>query len=460
MVALNFTILGLVVGVVSLFGIAGTLWHRKYRGPKHDRFPPGSLPWNDAFDPGPPPVPRTHTANDLAGCKSICANSWTTETYARRHGLNRLTTLEARAGPNRRLVEVFDINNLFTTIDNDYKKGFGREIGMLLRANNSDWRNIAASAADYLDLYLQSQGDEDVSLIQLIRTTTFRAVLDHFCAAEVILRDDESIVLATETINELWMLSKVQQSTSDKTNLQAKKRVLQDALKRIFPERDVASKAKENPMNIILPSYETMWRVTFHCVTEMLRRIRHDKTLKTIFDNTTREFLNDLDLDARGDGERLPMRHLINESLRLYPPTKRVYRWRQEQMADGRMSEQCALAAADIEAMQRDVGVWRGDAEEWRPMRWMLYKEGPDLPFLPFGSGSMTCPAKGGFGPRMIGVLVSVLFQNLYNIYELRTCDNAEQESLDNLAGPLDSHRDSYRYLFLWKMEAHRCGQA
>lgn len=70
----------------------------------------------------------------------------------------------------------------------------------------------------------------------------------------------------------------------------------------------------------------------------------------------------------------------------------------------------------------------------------------------------MTCPAKARFGPRMIAVLASVHFQALHNIYELRSDDPAERESLGDLRRPLDSQRDSYRHLVLYNLEADGCG--
>lgn len=370
-ISLDFTMLAYIVGLVFLVTVVtlGWLGYRTYFDLATNRAPQGSSPWNNALKSGTPPADNTYTATDLAGCKSILASNWTTEADNRHRGPNQITPLEARAGPNRRLVEVFGINNLFTTIDSDYKRSFGREIRNLLRANNEDWKNIAASATTYLGWHLQLLGEEDVPLVQLIRTTTFRAVLDHFFASEIVSRDREAIILATENINEIWMMSKTQQSSSGKKTLEARRRDLQNALKKILPQQNVGSKAKDNPLNIILPSYETMWRVTFHCVTEMLRRSSGNITLKTMFDNTTREFLKDIDLDVREDGKRLPMGHPVNESLRLYPPTKRVYRWRQDRLEDGSMSEHCTRVAADIEAMQRDTEFWREHPEEWDPHR-------------------------------------------------------------------------------------------
>ena len=70
--------------------------------------------------------------------------------------------------------------------------------------------------------------------------------------------------------------------------------------------------------------------------------------------------------------------HLVNETLRLYPPTKRVYR---EYRTPG--NKQSENLAADIEACHRDTGVWGEDAHDFRPGRWAdIGKEAREA-FLP-----------------------------------------------------------------------------
>lgn len=98
---------------------------------------------------------------------------------------------------------------------------------------------------------------------------------------------------------------------------------------------------------------------------------------------------------------------LVKEALRLYPPTKRIYRHFEMQSPEG--IETVETVAADIEACQRLPEIWGAESNKYRPARWITADRGMLDAYMPFGGNPFPCPAGGSFGPRMIGVLVAVI---------------------------------------------------
>jgi cytochrome P450 len=72
---------------------------------------------------------------------------------------------------------------------------------------------------------------------------------------------------------------------------------------------------------------------------------------------------------------------IIAETLRLYPPTRRIYMEQDDQRVD----------AIDIETLHRVGGVWGADPLKFDPVRWVK-KDGKGLDvseteeYMPFGS--------------------------------------------------------------------------
>jgi hypothetical protein len=65
--------------------------------------------------------------------------------------------------------------------------------------------------------------------------------------------------------------------------------------------------------------------------------------------------------------------------------------------------------AVDVEDLQRQYSVWGMNALEWEPRRWVNIEGDEKLEFMPFGMGKFQCPAKGSFGPMLVGILVGCL---------------------------------------------------
>ena len=85
--------------------------------------------------------------------------------------------------------------------------------------------------------------------------------------------------------------------------------------------------------------------------------------------------------------------------MRLYPPTKRIYRGPED-----------PPLKADIEKCHRDQAIWGRDTLRFKPSRfiWGL-TEIQERAYIPFSIRPHGCPAERGFGVRTIILLVVVL---------------------------------------------------
>lgn len=143
----------------------------------------------------------------------------------------------------------------------------------------------------------------------------------------------------------------------------------------------------------------------------------------------------------------LDIQMIVSETLRLYPPTPRMYM----------QQESGELSAVDIESMHREGEKWGAEVLKFRPERWIgdqLDVVDTDF-YMPFGrkvNGEMEstsisqCPSRLRGGPKLIAVIVGSLLEVLDEKWMLevgRTEDNVFGE------GPLRSGRDTYQSLRL-----------
>ncbi|OQD73068.1 hypothetical protein PENDEC_c017G02879 [Penicillium decumbens] len=152
---------------------------------------------------------------------------------------------------------------------------------------------------------------------------------------------------------------------------------------------------------------------------------------------------------------------IVMEILRLYPPTRRVfraYRWQENtrySTAENRSTEDpksYKIIAADIEACHLNNDIWGLDAKAFRPLRWHHLSQEQNEAFMPFGARPFECPAKAQFGPQMIGLLIGILVSALEDNdsgakINWRVTDKDIVQCLSNAR--LDMARDAYGTLEL-----------
>ena len=163
--------------------------------------------------------------------------------------------LPLRAIPNARLVQAFGINNSFTTADRLVHKTFlARASRDLQRISCSDWQDLYSIANAYA---LWQSYSQQVPLAKLVRRLCFRAVLRAFLSVDVSDAGDEHVSIATEAINEQWVKSKSPCGSASLTPSDT----LNESLRCLLESGPCPPPPPQQALDIILPAYETLWRV-------------------------------------------------------------------------------------------------------------------------------------------------------------------------------------------------------
>ncbi|KAI4243480.1 MAG: hypothetical protein L6R40_003482 [Gallowayella cf. fulva] len=380
----------------------------------------------------------------------------------------------SRAYPNQRLVRAFGIDNAFTTYRDDYRQEVKRKVAGMLNTVQ-DWTYIAAVANR---LVMQSIEDMDEqggrgSLNELVQTVSLKVALRVFFGLDPfghpLGMDDRVVKQIAASINHRWVGSK-EEHWVDEAGL--------EELRELFAQIGLRwTTARDNPLNLVLPAYETLWRVVVRCFLEvkfrpsanpewqLLLRSFIERPTKQEFHHPTKARPTYPSTEIAG-AVRVPRAStvggsttemsaacLVNEALRLYPPTKRIYRNLELELYGGPKA-----LAVDIEQCHRLERVWGADQQDFRPERWQSASRAMNGAFMPFGGGIFECPAKARFGPIMIGLLVAALVTNVsaqdwvlvHECHRTECCDCGGDCNKQLKEGrPLLSERTSYSCMML-----------
>ncbi|KAI0140421.1 cytochrome P450 [Xylariaceae sp. FL1272] len=333
-----------------------------------------------------------------------------------------------RASPNQRLIKVFDgVDNSFTTSSVKTHQRFLKQAHSVVHIHKtSDWIELGRIAETILDITVDHYQPERpyLPLASLIRIVSFGVMLKVLFDITVSKSHINDIKEATEAINRLWIQSKdkhAEPSPFDKV-------LLDNALRRLVPDEFGVGGDHSSPLNLLLPGYETLGRVVLLVFMATAYRNRDPETIDLVqeaLDKVPHCFgqADDNEAETRA-------RMIAKEGLRLYPPTKRIYR-----LASVVKNDESKILAADVEACHRDVEIWGPDGHEFRPARFSRWSDGPSpnialegklsnsyaadispselrqLAYMPFSIGKHQCPAANGFGERMITLLVVKLIK-------------------------------------------------
>ena len=318
---------------------------------------------------------------------------------------NQLTPVLSRAIPNNRLVQAFGINNAFTTSDDDFRQEFHDNASRILIATNKKWKDIAQATEQVLNDQVQvSDGEKrGIALVPLVQSLTLKTSIHVLFQEDPLALNDELVSSFAKVINDLWIQSK-DSSTSEYHG--ALRQKFRRDLSSLFPSHSLST--RDTPMNLIIPAYETLWRVVLNCFIEVA--FRHPSSaaawqsvLAEYMANPTENFFK-RHSPSPEETESVSAYFLAKEALRLYPPTRRIYRVYRPSSG----SEYFTLAA-DIESLHRNSDYWGTDSKKYVPARWASLTPESRKAYFPFGGSQMMCPASKGFGRKMIALLVAVL---------------------------------------------------
>ncbi|KAL4820740.1 hypothetical protein BDW67DRAFT_153126 [Aspergillus spinulosporus] len=364
---------------------------------------------------------------------------------------NHLTRLEAKALPNQPLKRAFGISNAFTTCNEAEAKEFVENVRRSIEVRAVDWHGLAGALHCMLESIIEENRNGSrikVTLIPTVQSLALRAALWNLFQ----MRDDahlENKHLADlgEIINGTWLIMKEERALEFKDNI-----VLQVRLSAVFANHktdinilDPAS----NPLNLILPSFETVWRIVLRLFIVLHRHENGDykRTLIEFIRNPTlTRFRHRPDNGVSAD-------FLVKEALRLYPPTRRIRRAYQFS-GPGTNNRFSKTAGANVEACHLETKVLGPDALEFKPARWSKMSSVQRQSFLAFGSSPFLCPASHAFGPMVIGLLAGVMldvFGNKNGNDEewVLGSDNERDMSEVHSGQRLRNERDAYEGLFI-----------
>jgi hypothetical protein len=379
-----------------------------------------------------PPEAHFLTA-DAAECREII-KSGTPPTASK----NTLSALEARARPNQRLKLAYDIESCFTSSDGLSCKNFRAQVEKLLYVEEREWVNFAVTARAIADEALDVSEDT-TSLFRVVQLLTLKTMITVLWPdRDPKQSTNEQISTLAHEVNLQWLRSKETDADVNPSWLFDKQISLKDAVKAVFPDWDEAD-SEQSPCNLILPGYETMWRVVLRCFVELRGRGHHRSDSWTFamlyfLRNPTKQ---QLEAPTPHCSTKVAAVHVVKEALRLYPPTRRIYR---EHRSD---NGQKTNVAADIEAMQRDPTIWQSKPDVFSPERWIGVEAGYDIGYMPFGASPFNCPAKRHknvampFGPSMIALLVGALYEATMFKWHIRGAFPKRDR-------PLDTDREAY----------------
>ncbi|KAI4203849.1 MAG: hypothetical protein LQ348_001370 [Seirophora lacunosa] len=336
--------------------------------------------------------PDSHRFSDPETCIKIIKG----EPFHDSLGINQLTLEESRATPNERLVRAFQIDNGFTTYEPAYGRQFKKTATEKLHdITHEGWSKIDEVIQDFASMYFEKYESQNHGRLDLmVEVVTLKVILSVFLDVDRDAMSDEVVTRIAENINHLWI-----QSKANSGSLSDDFRALKTDLKDVGLDW---TDNKENPLNILLPAYETLWRVVAHCLVEVVFRPSANAEWLPLLEAFKANPCSENFSKPQPGQDRVSVLFLIKEALRLYPPTRRIYR--KVHFASKKEPE---VVAADVEACHRLPQVWGEESHRYRPARWASANKSMYRAFMPFGGSPWICPASSSFGPMMIGVLVA-----------------------------------------------------
>ncbi|KAL4886034.1 hypothetical protein BJY04DRAFT_213573 [Aspergillus karnatakaensis] len=322
---------------------------------------------------------------------------------------NQLTQHEARGLPNQALRRAFGVQNAFTTDNAPAANEFVRHVRGLITTSAVDSTGLSRTLSSMLlnmdwaltDIH-RGVRRRRVPLAPLVRALALKASLTMlFKTREGIDLENKRLSDLGNIIHKSWMDMK---SAREEVMEFKDNSILKERLSAVFGKHEVEAFVKDpqsNPLNLILPSFETLWRIVLRLFLVILNQDDYHQALLDFVQTPTPTQFK-LALGQDGISAEL----LVKEALRLYPPTRRIRR--AYQFAD---DDSITTVAADIEACQLDKNVWGADALQFNPARWRKgsASDAESRKFLAFGSRPFLCPASNEFGSMMIGLLAGIL---------------------------------------------------
>ncbi|KAG1782408.1 hypothetical protein EV702DRAFT_960918 [Suillus placidus] len=306
--------------------------------------------------------------------------------------------LRARSIPNQRLVKALGISSTFVSDDQGVHDNFTREAKVLISAVSAKdgWSRLVDVAETCVNRFLDAKSLDYATFVQSV---TLSVVLAGLLGTDIEDLDPADVAFVTKAINERWAQSK--SSTALTTEVLDR---INHYIIRWVPDRT-------NPLNLIIPAYETMWRVAATAVVYSNRNCVLRDAFISYDENPTddqfRAFANE------GTGAQPSVEAIISEVLRLHPPTRHITRavvvpwWKRPFVP--------SVDVADVEQAQKSL-LFGSDPESFNPMRFHASHSAPRRDQLyAFGHGKLKCVA-ASWAPPAAAVIIAKIMAKLDNV--------------------------------------------
>ena len=314
--------------------------------------------------------------------------------------------LKTRAIPNQRLVHAFGISSTFVSDDPGVHHVFvntARDILSGLSANGARWRTFLHATEDAVSRLLPE--NDQMNYDTFIQCVTLAIILVALLGVDPELLHQDELIFVTRTINRRWVDSK-----------KGNKNILNqdDSLEKLRQRLDRwIGDQYPNPLNLILPAYETMWRVVAVTVAH-LYCYGGDNLLDIVL--RFADCPSEEQFRSSGKEKMEPsMKNIVTEALRLHPPTKRIARaavvpWWKKYFVP-------SLEIADVEAVHLSPVYGSGTAN-FEPMRFHPSRMSEQPELFAFGYGRLSCPA-ASWAPMAASLVVAKVVQSMREGYML-----------------------------------------
>ncbi|KAJ3740419.1 hypothetical protein DFH05DRAFT_1405193 [Lentinula detonsa] len=344
--------------------------------------------------------------------------------------------LKSRSLANQRLLHTFNITNTFVQADIQTHNIFVGRMKDLLRAQarHGQWGGFLGIArqavASELNRYDIGQGFS-TAFADLVQIVTLKTIMVSLLDPD---RDMESIdaqdLRASATlITELWAMSKKQTSVSSAASSPSSSCTLPDVdalatlsthLRRLLPDTE----KYPNPIDFVVPTWETLWRLVATSLAHVYDNEVYRHNFQELLGDPTAERFRTTSFDST-----LCTEWIINETLRLHPPSRHISRSFPvkehpglrilvsllPKFIRGRLKLDSIIRSeiADIESIHLSTNIWGPDALEFKPRRWKAYADAADAPTLfAFGYGPLMCVGKN-WAPMAAALIAGAILESI-----------------------------------------------
>ena len=336
------------------------------------------------------------------------------------HSVSVVELLKERAAANRRLARAFHISNTFVSSDPDVHKTFVTKAQHLMKtAQRHGWAHFQAIAIDAVQWQL-SQQDKHSSPLEpnpfkfysFVQNVTLIVVLVGILQVDEPIQSFsyKDVTLVASHITTIWVSSKksdpIPPALLEELTTHLRRLVIDEAQ---YP----------NPLDFVIPTWETLWRV----VATTVAYSYSDKEIRKIF----KEFnACPSDHGFRGGDQaseadiNVSVKAVVSEAMRLHPPSKHISRSK-SRMWWPRFLEKwiqpgivTKKRTANIEKLLR-CNIWGPDADEFRPSRHsppLILPDQTQALTFGFGYGPLRCIASS-WAPTAAAVISGAILDEL-----------------------------------------------